>query len=242
MSSVQEIFKRIEKKYIINEETYHKLMKRLSGFVEKDRFYKSLICNIYFDTPTNQLVRNSIEKPCYKEKLRLRSYGVPDLNQKAFLELKKKYKGVVYKRRVDMTLSQAYDFLEKRILAGKNPQIENEIFYFLDFYKDVIPAMYLSYERLAFVGAEDPNLRITFDTNITYRCENTRLENGVYGKQLLDFGTRIMEIKIPGAMPLWLSGILDELKIYPSSFSKYGTAYLTELTGENQKGKVIECA
>ncbi|MGN0594516.1 MAG: polyphosphate polymerase domain-containing protein [Hominimerdicola sp.] len=241
MSDVQEIFKRVEKKYIVDEDTYLLLMGRLDELVVKDRFHKSSICNIYYDTPTSLLIRNSIEKPCYKEKLRLRSYGVPDMDDNVFLELKKKYKGIVYKRRVDMTLAQAKDFLEKRIPVGKNPQIENEIFYFLDFYKEIIPAMYLSYDRLAYVGAEDSNLRITFDTNITYRTESIYLEKGIWGKKLTDSGTRVMEIKIPGAMPLWLSKILDDLKIYPSSMSKYGTAYETELN-QKLKGKVIDCA
>lgn len=241
MSAFQKKFKRIEKKYVIDDVTYQELLKRISDKTVEDKYADSLICNIYFDTPDNLIIRNSIEKPCYKEKLRLRSYGVPDINSTVFLELKKKYKGVVYKRRVDMTLQEANDFLFKGKDIGVNPQIEKEIRYFIDFYKGIAPAMYLSYSRYALVGADDPSLRITFDSDITYRRENLKLEQGVWGSKLLDSGTKVMEIKIPGSMPLWLSSILDELKIFPCSFSKYGKAYIKEFT-ENNNRKVINCA
>ena len=216
MNGNQEVFRRIEKKYIVDEPTYEKLIKKLDGHFVKDRYYKSTICNIYYDTPSHQLVRNSIEKPVYKEKLRVRSYGVPNDEDMVFVELKKKYKGVVYKRRIEMTLAQTRDFFAGKDVPHDNPQIENELKYFLKFYEGIAPAMYLSYDRLAYCGAEDPSLRPA--------------------------GMRVMEIKIPNAMPLWLSAILDELEIYPASFSKYGTAYLNEFSEKIHKGKVISCA
>lgn len=242
MNGNQEVFRRIEKKYIVDEPTYEKLIKKLEGHFVKDRYYKSTICNIYYDTPSHQLVRNSIEKPVYKEKLRVRSYGVPNDEDMVFVELKKKYKGVVYKRRIEMTLGQSRDFFAGREIPHSNPQIENELRYFLKFYKGIAPAMYLSYDRLAYCGAEDPSLRLTFDTHILYREEQRELDKGIWGKELLPAGMRVMEIKIPNAMPLWLSAILDELGIFPSSFSKYGTAYLNELSEKIHKGKVISCA
>lgn len=242
MNGSQEVFRRIEKKYIVDEPTYEKLIKKLEWHFVKDRYYKSTICNIYYDTPSHQLVRNSIEKPVYKEKLRVRSYGVPDDEDMVFVELKKKYKGVVYKRRIEMTLGQSRDFFAGREIPHSNPQIENELRYFLKFYKGIAPAMYLSYDRLAYCGAEDPSLRLTFDTHILYREEQRELDKGIWGKELLPAGMRVMEIKIPNAMPLWLSAILDELGIFPSSFSKYGTAYLNELSEKIHKGKVISCA
>ena len=242
MNGVQEVFRRIEKKYILDEQTYEKLTKRLEGRFVRDRYYKSTICNIYYDTPTHQLVRNSIEKPVYKEKLRVRSYGVPNEDSLVFVELKKKYKGVVYKRRVEMSLKEARDFIAGKEITHVNEQIENELRYFLKFYEGIAPAMYLSYDRLAFCGAEDPSLRLTFDSHVLYREEQKELDKGIWGKELLPAGTRVMEIKIPNAMPLWLSAILDELKIYPASFSKYGTAYLNELSEKIHKGKVISCA
>ena len=242
MNGNQEVFKRIEKKYIVDEPTYEKLIKKLDGHFVKDRYYKSTICNIYYDTPSHQLVRNSIEKPVYKEKLRVRSYGVPNDEDMVFVELKKKYKGVVYKRRIEMTLAQTRDFFAGKDVPHDNPQIENELKYFLKFYEGIAPAMYLSYDRLAYCGAEDPSLRLTFDTHILYREEQKELDNGIWGKELLPAGMRVMEIKIPNAMPLWLSAILGELEIYPASFSKYGTAYLNEFSEKIHKGKVISCA
>lgn len=242
MNGNQEVFRRIEKKYIVDEPTYEKLIKKLDGHFVKDRYYKSTICNIYYDTPSHQLVRNSIEKPVYKEKLRVRSYGVPNDEDMVFVELKKKYKGVVYKRRIEMTLAQTRDFFAGKEVPHDNPQIENELKYFLKFYEGIAPAMYLSYDRLAYCGTEDPSLRLTFDTHILYREEQKELDKGIWGKELLPAGMRVMEIKIPNAMPLWLSDILDELEIYPASFSKYGTAYLNEFSEKIHKGKVISCA
>ena len=242
MNGSQEVFRRIEKKYIVDEPTYEKLIKKLDGHFVKDRYYKSTICNIYYDTPSHQLVRNSIEKPVYKEKLRVRSYGVPNDEDMVFVELKKKYKGVVYKRRIEMTLAQTRDFFAGKEVPHDNPQIENELKYFLKFYEGIAPAMYLSYDRLAYCGTEDPSLRLTFDTHILYREEQNELDKGIWGKELLPAGMRVMEIKIPNAMPLWLPAILDELEIYPASFSKYGTAYLNEFSEKIHKGKVISCA
>ena len=208
MNGNQEVFRRIEKKYIVDEPTYEKLIKKLDGHFVKDRYYKSTICNIYYDTPSHQLVRNSIEKPVYKEKLRVRSYGVPNDEDMVFVELKKKYKGVVYKRRIETTLAQTRDFFAGKEVPHDNPQIENELKYFLKFYEGIAPAMYLSYDRLAYCGAEDPSLRLTFDTHILYREEQKELDKGIWGKELLPAGVRVMEIKIPNAMPLWLSAIL----------------------------------
>lgn len=254
MGAVQEIFKRVEKKYIVTDEQQEELVRLMADKAAADHYGLTTICNIYYDTPDHQLIRTSLEKPVYKEKLRIRSYGVPDKDSKVFVELKKKYKGVVYKRRVDMSLIDSYEFVNFGVRPDKNPQIEKEIEYFLQFYRDIGPAMYLSYDRIAFAGIEDPNLRITFDGNITYREEETRLEKGVWGDKLLDPHTRIMEIKIPGAMPLWLSCLLDQLKIYPGSFSKYGEAYkrvfsealdqseYLRLNGTKSKGKVNDCA
>ena len=242
MNGSQEVFRRIEKKYIVDEPTYEKLIKKLDGHFVKDRYYKSTICNIYYDTPSHQLVRNSIEKPVYKEKLRVRSYGVPNDEDMVFVELKKKYKGVVYKRRIEMTLAQTRDFFAGKEVPHDNPQIENELKYFLKFYEGIAPAMYLSYDRLAYCGTEDPSLRLTFDTHILYREEQNELDKGIWGKELLPAGMRVMEIKIPNAMPLWLSAIFDELEIYPASFTKYGTAYLNEFSEKIHKGKVISCA
>lgn len=232
----QTVFKRVEKKYILTAEQYTALRGMLEGFMTVDEYGETTICNIYYDTPEHLLVRRSLEKPIYKEKLRVRSYGTPKPGGGVFVEVKKKFKGVVYKRRASMRLEEAYEFTRGVPVRTDDKQIENELLYFIKFYKGIAPAMYLSYDRIALFGNEDPALRLTFDTNITFREDDMLLEHGSYGRKLLDEGVRIMEIKISNAMPLWLSHMLDELKIYPASFSKYGSAY-TLLTKERLEAK-----
>ncbi|SCP97166.1 polyphosphate polymerase domain-containing protein [Anaerobium acetethylicum] len=225
MNQYQETFKRYEKKYLLSEKKYRMLRQKLQNRLHIDNYGKVTICNIYFDTPESLLIRTSLDKPVYKEKLRLRSYGTPARGDKVFIELKKKYKGIVYKRRVDMELSEAEHYLYDRIPVKKPSQITREIDWVLGYYEGLVPAMYISYNRIAMYGSEDPQLRVTFDSNILWRREQLSLESGAWGNALLEEGQRLMEIKIPGAMPLWLAHILDELEIYPISFSKYGKGY-----------------
>lgn len=238
MGQYQGIFKRYEKKYLLSEKKYKLLKQRLQDKLSIDDFGKTTICNIYFDTPDHLLIRTSLEKPIYKEKLRLRSYGTPAEGDKVFVELKKKYKGVVYKRREKMELSMAEHYLYDLAPVSQPSQIMKEIDWFLQFYKDIAPAMYISYNRIAMYGMEDPELRVTIDSNILWREKELYLECGSWGNQLLEEDQRLMEIKIPGAMPLWLSHILDELEIYPTSISKYGTGYQqSELQRKNERIK-----
>ncbi len=226
MNQNQYTFKRYEMKYLLSEKKYDLLRRKLEGELIEDSYGKTTICNIYFDTPDQRLIRTSLEKPIYKEKLRLRSYGTPEKGDNVFIELKKKYKGVVYKRREKMDLLSAERYLYEGKPANKDSQIIKEIDWFLKTYKNITPAMYISYERIALYGAEDKELRVTFDSNILWRKEELRLSSGIWGTPILKEGQRLMEIKIPGAMPLWLSHILAELEIYPVSFSKYGRGYL----------------
>lgn len=226
---ITSIFKRYEKKYLINEDQYKALREMTADLFVPDEFGKSVIMNIYFDTPTDMLIRRSIEKPVYKEKLRLRTYGVPNADSNAFVEIKKKFKKVVYKRRVKMKYSEAYDYLINGMPPPKQTQITNEIDWFLKYYGDVRPAMVISYERVAMFSKENKDLRITYDENILWRRNDLDLSLGVYGNSLLPDKHYLMEIKIPGAMPVWLAHMLDELKIYPTSFSKYGKAFTTEV-------------
>jgi len=211
---------------------YKQLRARLQDKLCVDAYGNTTICNIYFDTPSYQLVRTSMEKPVYKEKLRLRSYGTPQEGDTVFIELKKKYKGVVYKRREKLELNKAENYLYDKKPAMEDSQIIREIDWFLQFYSDIAPAMYIAYDRVAMYGVENSELRVTFDTNILWREDTLFLEAGKYGNALLPEGYRLMEIKIPGTMPLWLSHILDELEIYPTSFSKYGRGY-EQLTNRN---------
>jgi hypothetical protein len=226
MSQCEGTFKRYEKKYLLSENKYKLLRLRLQNKLNIDNFGKTTICNIYFDTPNHLLIRNSLEKPIYKEKLRLRSYGTPMEEDKVFVELKKKYDGIVYKRRVKMDLVTAQHYLYDMEPVSEPSQITREIDWFLSFYKEIRPTVYISYSRIAMYGIEDPQLRVTFDSNLLWREEDLWLSSGVWGNPLLRENETLMEIKIPGNMPIWLSHILDELEIYPTSFSKYGNAYL----------------
>lgn len=233
----QEVFKRTEKKYLLNKETCEKLVAGIEEHMKKDRYFDSEILSLYFDTPDYRLIRASIEKPVFKEKIRLRSYGVPGDNDRTFLEYKRKYKGVVYKRRSIMPLNDAVRFTNGEETPSHNPQIENELRYAFKYYEGLAPRMLISYHRHAFVGREDKNLRITIDDRILYRGYDLKLSSGIYGRELLGEDMRLMEIKIPGSMPLWLSHLLDELKLYPRSYSKYGTAYTTLLLENKLGGK-----
>ncbi len=220
------VFKRLEKKYLISDRQYRELIAALSEHIVPDKFGKSTINNIYFDTPNYRLIRASIEKPTvYKEKLRIRSYGAPTPESYVFVELKKKYKGIVYKRRVDMTYDEAIRYLYMHQPPPSPSQVTAEIDSFLSFYKTLRPAVSLFYDRIAYYSKDDPELRLTFDTNIRFRNRELDLSRGDYGTVILDEGQYILEIKCIDSMPLWLTHELDRLKIYPSSYSKYGTAY-----------------
>ncbi len=228
---IQNKFKRYEIKYLLSPEQYAAMKRACCGRVSPDEYGKTSILNLYFDTPTYRIVRRSEEKPFYKEKLRLRSYGVPKEDGRVFLELKKKYDSVVYKRREAMTLAEAKSFFsEKKPFS----QITEEIAYFMDFYRDVAPSCCIFYDREAFIANEEKNLRITFDTNILWRDYDLALEKGVYGERIISEGARLMEIKTDGAMPLWLTNALTTNRIFKTSFSKYGRAFAA-MTAERKE-------
>ncbi|MCR5828988.1 MAG: polyphosphate polymerase domain-containing protein [Lachnospiraceae bacterium] len=219
------VFKRFEKKYLLTSEQEREFLRRIEGKMQLDEYGLHTICNIYFDTPDFDLIRNSIEKPIYKEKLRLRSYGVPESeDSKVFVELKKKFKGIVYKRRVGLKLREAEAYLYEGIHPEKDTQIMREIDWFIKM-NPVEPQVYLAYDRRAFFGVEDNQLRLTLDKNIRGRRIKLRLGDGAVGEQILDEDFTLMEIKLPEYMPVWMANILSELGITPVSFSKYGTYY-----------------
>lgn len=218
-------FIRYEKKYLLDKYKYESLMEKLSSRLKEDKYHKTTICNIYFDTDNFELIRHSLDKPVYKEKLRLRSYGVPKEDSLVFLELKKKYDGVVYKRRQIMKTSDAENYLYLGCKNIGDTQVIREIDWFINHYKSIKPRMYISYSRDAFCGVEDSNIRITFDHDIIWRERDLKLGRGIWGDLIIGEDDRLMEIKINGGMPIWLCRMLNDLKIYPTSFSKYGMAY-----------------
>lgn len=241
-----EVFNRYEKKYILDDCTYEKLLRRIEEYMEPDEYNKShefySISNIYYDTPTDELIRNSLAKPVYKEKLRLRAYGVPGANDKVFLEIKKKYDGLVNKRRINLELMEAYDYLNKKIRPDENKeyinsQVLKEIDYFTQCYR-LEPKVYIAYDRKAYFARDDHEFRLTFDSNIRTRRYDLGLEMGDYGNKLMEEGKWLMEVKISDAIPLWFTRILSELKIYQATFSKYGTEYKKNLE-KNYEGEII---
>lgn len=244
-----EVFNRIEKKYLLDDTTYERLTQRLEEYMEVDEYNRKQefysIANIYYDTPSDELIRNSLERPAYKEKLRLRSYGVPGLEDKVFLEIKKKYGGVVNKRRTALTLQEAYEYMDNGKLPTEKPYINGQVLREIDAFSkryELLPKVYLAYDRKAFFGKEDKEFRVTFDTHVRTRREQVRLEKGMEGTPLLEEGIWLMEVKISGAAPLWFTHLLSEYEIYGTSFSKYGTEYKKYLFQHNMlKGEEILC-
>lgn len=224
-------FKRMEKKYLLSENDYNHIMSKLNQYLEKDPYYKSTICNIYFDTENFDLIQSSLEKPIYKEKVRLRSYGIPQLDDTVFLEIKKKYKGVVGKRRIQLKLSEFYDYLEKHNIPNCNKQILEELDYCFKHY-NLQPKVFIAYDRLSYYSKENREFRITFDTNIRSRYDNLRLELGDSGNLYFQDKRYIMEVKTLDSFPMWFTKILEGCHIYPDSFSKYGNIYSKKIKEE----------
>lgn len=236
--SYQNVFKRYEMKYMLTRAQRDLLLQVMEPYMALDKFGHSSIRNIYFDTENYRLVRHSIERPAYKEKLRVRSYGVATAEGPVFVELKKKYQSVVYKRRVAMAEQQAVEWLCDRSPLPSQTQITQEIEYFLNYYQDLRPAVFLSYEREAFYCRDGGDFRMTFDENILCREEALSLEAGVWGTSLLPADKVLLELKSPGGIPLWLAHFLARQKIYKTSFSKYGTAYQTIILPNYEGGRL----
>lgn len=222
----QQIFQRVEKKYVLSRMQYNQLTRRLGDAICLDVYGKYTIRNIYFDTPDFRLIRASIDATVYKEKLRLRGYGCVGEDDTVFLELKKKYKGIVYKRRVAMRLSEAMEYLSGNDVS-RDGQIIREIDYFTCLYQPLLPRVFLAYERSAYTFPAHSDMRLTFDENIRARMHDVRLDTGDAGDAILGPGEIVMELKIPGAIPLWLAKVLTELGIFSRGYSKYGAYYKT---------------
>ena len=220
----QTVFKRYELKFLLTKAQKSAVLEAMAPYMSLDKYGRTLICKLYFDTDDYRLIRRSIEKPVYKEKLRIRSYGVASGDSTVFVELKKKYDSVVYKRRLSMSEREALEWL---LSNGERPrsQISDEIDYILSYYKNLHPTVFLSYEREAYYSNDKSDFRVTFDENILGRTSDLSLSSGAYGEPLLDEDKTLMEIKCSGAIPLWMVRILSSERIYKTSFSKYGTMY-----------------
>lgn len=225
MSDYKAVFKRVEIKYLLDRDARQAIMEAAEGHMALDEYGRTEIRSIYFDTPTFLLARRSNEHPLYKEKLRVRSYGPAGPGDDVFVELKKKYDGIVYKRRVTTSRDRAMAWLTQREEPGIGSQIQNEIDFFLDRYEGLGPAMLLSYEREAYKSVDGGDLRLTIDDTILARTEDMDLGGRSYGTKVIGDDASLMELKISGAIPLWLVRAMTENGIFKSSFSKYGTAY-----------------
>lgn len=238
MKETQLSFKRYEKKYLLSREKYGEMWPQLEPLLMPDEFFQSTVLSLYYDWDDFRLIRSSIEQPVYKEKLRLRSYNVPGDEGEVFVELKKKYKGIVYKRRVRMTERQAEEYLAGRRASPTNDQISREIDWFLKT-NPVQPKVLIACDRKAYVGREEPGLRLTFDSSIRWRDTQLRLTDGDHGQELLEDGQVLLEIKMPESAPLWLAELLSRLEIFPRSFSKYGQCYKNELIEKYFDGVMV---
>ena len=222
----QSIFKRYEIKYMLNSQQRKAIETAISAYMILDQYGRTEIRNIYYDTKDYRIIRHCLEKPLYKEKLRLRSYGAAGADAPVFVELKKKYNSVVYKRRLSMPEQQALSWLQVSAVPPPG-QIAAEIAYFLSFYSPLHPALYLSYQREAWYCKDGSDLRITFDDTIQCDPQCLSLERASGGIPLLQEGQSLMEIKTSGGIPLWLTTLLTQEGIFKTSYSKYGTAYQT---------------
>ena len=232
----QNNFERKEMKYILSPAQYAAVRAAAEAHCEPDKFPSSTVTSIYYDTPDSLLIRRSLERPAYKEKLRVRVYGNPATADTAYVEVKKKYEGIVYKRRTGMAPADAAAWLrgeERR----DGSRIEREIERFRDFYGNLKPAMLIACERDSFYSAADGGFRLTFDKSIRFRQNDLRFAGGAHGELLLPQGWVLMEAKAPGYLPRWFINTLSENKVYKTSFSKYGTAYNKRLRERYEGGR-----
>ena len=221
----QMTFKRYELKYLLNKKEKEEILLAMKPHMKLDDYGRTVIRNIYFDTENFRLIRRSLEKPVYKEKLRIRSYKPVQITDPVFVEIKKKYKSVVYKRRLllpEKTVMESFRTGEPLPVCS---QIGDEIQYFREYYKNLPPSVFLSYEREAFYSLDGSDFRVTFDENILYRRNDISLGSEIYGHPLLGKQQTLMEIKTSGGIPLWMSETLTKHHLYKTSFSKYGSAY-----------------
>jgi hypothetical protein len=227
---MQHIFERYEEKYLVCAEQGAEFKKLILRHMEPDQYGEYLVQNLYYDTENWDVVRASTQKPLYKEKMRLRCYNMPHTNSKLFLELKKKFAGIVYKRRIAIPFTALSSRSVHDVVKEENSQIARELDFYLNQH-DVFQRMYIAYRRIAFTSTaqqsstECEGLRVTFDSDIRFRLDHLDYANPDNGYGILPQGTMVMEIKTQGGVPLWMARSLAENRIFPMAFSKYGVCY-----------------
>ena len=229
----QTVFKRYELKYMLSVLQKEKILAAMEPHMALDKYGRTTIRNIYFDTDNYRLIRRSIEKPAYKEKLRIRSYCQATAESAVFVELKKKYENVVYKRRLPLQERAAMAWVCQLENCPVDTQIAREIDYFIDFYGKVKPTVFLSYEREAYYDKDGGDFRVTFDDHILARQTDVTLRSPIYGTPILPEDNVLLELKCAGGIPLWMVEVLSREGIYKTAFSKYGAAYSKLIFPEN---------
>ena len=225
-------FERREKKMLIDNSAVDDFVNDILEYMTPDEYNVGgepyMISNIYFDDDGDNVIRHSVSKPLFKEKLRIRSYGVPDKDTKVYIEIKRKLKGVGTKRRAKLPLWQLNEYLE----TGKHPEdikyINEQVLCEVDYYRstyNVYPKVYISYMRNAYFGKDNKKLRLTLDRDITVRRYDLDLSLGSYGDKLLPEGKALLEIKFEGAVPLWFARVMSKYSLNFLSYSKYGTEF-----------------
>lgn len=227
-------FKRREMKFLLDEEQYSFLRGAIEKHMTEDDFGRHTILNIYLDNHNNDLIRSSLGKPVYREKLRLRAYGNVEDNSEAFLEIKKKFRGITYKRRFELTYKELHDYITDGTPPDKRGQVFEEIDYMIK-RMSLEPKIVICYDREAYYGNDDKEFRLTFDGNVRFRRDELDLRSGDRGEYLITQPFTVMEVKSAGAIPIWLARTLSEKKIFHGSFSKYGNIFANEI---RQKYKV----
>ena len=235
----QAVFERYEMEYMVNYEQKEGLLRAMAPYMTLDRYGPEAIRDIYFDTDTYRLIRRSIEKPVYEENFRIRSDCQVTPDSMVFIELKKKFQKIVYKRCLVLPEKQAMQWVREEAESGLDSQIFREIDYFRRYYGTLRPVVFLSYEREAYHCTQGGSFRVIFDESILCRQEELSLTSEVWGTPLLPEGTSLMKIKCSGGIPMWMARVLSENKVYITTFSKYGTAYRKRIVPSMIKGGTV---
>lgn len=218
MGAYNSVFKRVEKKYRIDSAQRRAVEGAAAACMAVDAYGRTRITSLYLDTPDRAMIARSVEKPLYKEKLRLRTYGEaagralmgafaagpvaraagePPLSEAevearacagcrtaglagpgavtVFFGIKKKFKGIVYKRRLALSLPAALAFasgMAYEVAAARWPladavqaadalspqtrQIARELEAAMDRHAPLVPSMGIACDREAWAVRETP--------------------------------------------------------------------------------------
>lgn len=238
---IKKVFERKETKYILTAQQFPAFFSELQQYMEIDQYGLHTIQSLYFDTNQDDFIRHSIQKPDYKEKFRVRSYGIAKKEGLVFLEIKKKVKGIVYKRRLPLTYAEFLMWQQTNVLPESilNSQIGLEIQWLFKKHPDLTPRVCIAYDRYSLFYEEDDQFRVTFDQNIRFSTEGMCL-HAPQNEQLVapEMGI-LMEVKAMGAYPLWFVELLNRHSIRKSSFSKYAQTYQRHLFVKEDAAHVV---